>query len=52
MSVPTDFSKSSNVFNNDFVKKDVYDKLVIKVDNIDVSGFVSKTKDDTDKSEL
>ena len=37
---------------NDVVKKDVYDKLVAKVNNIDTSGFVLKTKHDTDKSEL
>ena len=37
---------------NGFVKKVVYDKLVAKVDNIDTSGFVLKTKYDTDKSEL
>ena len=37
---------------NDVVKKDVYDKLVAKVDNIDTSGFVLKTKFDTGKSEL
>ena len=33
-------------------KKTEYDKLVAKVDNIDTSGFVLKTKYDTDKSEL
>ena len=37
---------------NDIVKKDLYDKLIIKVDNIDTSGFVLKAKYDTDKSEL
>ena len=37
---------------NDVVKKDVYDKLVIKVNNIDTSGFALKTKYDADKSEL
>ena len=47
--VPTDLSKLSNVVKNDVVKKDVYDKLVAKVDNIDTSGFVLKTKYDTDK---
>ena len=41
-----------NVVKNDVVKKDVYDKLVAKVDNIDTSGFVLKTKYDTAKSEL
>ena len=34
------------------VKKDVYDKLVAKVDNVDTSRFVLKTKYDTDKLEL
>ena len=33
-------------------KKTVYDKLVAKVSNIDTSGFVVKTKYDTDKSSL
>ena len=45
-------SKLSNVVKNDVVKKDVYDKLVTKVNNIDTSGFVLKTKYDTDKLEL
>ena len=48
--VPVDLSKLSDVKN--FVKKDVYDKLVTKVNNIDTSRFVLKTKYDTDKSEL
>ena len=34
------------------LKKDVYDKLVAKANNINTSGFVSKTKYDTDKSKL
>ena len=34
------------------LSKDVCDKLVAKVDNIDTSGFVLKIKYDTDKSEL
>ena len=50
--VPVDLSKLSDVVKNDVVKKDVYDKLVTKVDNIDTSGFALKTKYDTDKSEL
>ena len=33
---PVDLSKLSNVVKNDVVKKDVYDKLVAKVDNTDV----------------
>ena len=50
--VPVDLSKLSNVVKNDVAKKDGYNKLVTKVDNIDTSGFVLKTKYDTDKSEL
>ena len=50
--VPVDLSKLSNVVKNDVIKKTVYDKLVAKVDDIDTSGFVLKTKYDTDKSEL
>ena len=45
-------SKLSNVVKNDVVKNNVYDKLVAKVHNTDTSGFVLKTKYDTDKSEL
>ena len=45
-------SKLSNVVKNDVVKKDVYDKLVTKVNKIDTSGFVSKTKYQTDRTEL
>ena len=45
-------SKLSNVVNNDIVEKTLYDKLVGKVNNIDISGFVLKTKYDTDKSDL
>ena len=44
--------KSSNVVKNDVIKKDVYDKSVAKVNSIDTSGFVLKTKYDTDKLEL
>ena len=45
-------SKSSNVVKNDVVKKAVYDKLAAKVNNIDTSDFVLKTKYQTDKTEL
>ena len=48
--VPNDLSKLSDVVLNDVIKKDVNNKLVTKVDNIDTSGFVSKTKYDTGKS--
>ena len=50
--VPIGLGKLSDVVKNDVVKKDVYNKLVAKVDNIDTSGFVLKTKYDTDKSEI
>ena len=45
-------SKLSNVVINDAVKKAIYDSLVEKVNNIDTSGFVLKTKCDTEKSEI
>ena len=45
-------SKLSDVVKNDVIKKTVYDKLVAKVDNIDTSDFVLKTKYNTDKTEL
>ena len=51
MPVPVDLSKLSDVVKN-VVKKTVYDKLVAKVNSIDTSGFVLKTKYDTGKSEL
>ena len=50
--VPVDLSKLSDVVKNDVVKKAVYDKLVAKVNNIDTSLFVLKTKYQTDKAEL
>ena len=50
--VPVDLSKLSDVVKNDVVKKDAYDKLVTKVNSIHTSGFVLKTKYNTDISEL
>ena len=50
--VPVDLSKLSDVVKNHVVKKDVYDKLITKVNSTDTSGFVLKSKYDTDKSEL
>ena len=50
--VPVDLSKLSAVVKNDVVKKDVYDKLVAKVNNIDTSDLVLKTNYQTDKTEL
>ena len=49
--VPVDLSKLSNVANND-VKKTLYDKLVPKVNAVDTSRFVLKTKYDIDKLKL
>ena len=48
--VSVDLSKLSDY--DDVVKKTVYEKLVAKVNKIDTSRFVLKTKHDTDKSEL
>ena len=50
--VPVDLSKLSDAVKNDVVKKTVYDKLVAKGNDIDTSGFVLKTKYNTDKTEL
>ena len=50
MPVPVDLSKLSDVVKN--VEKTVYDKLAAKVNNIDTSAFVLKTKYQTDKTEL
>ena len=38
--VPNDLAKISNVVKNDVVKKTVYDKLIAKVNNNDITGFV------------
>ena len=50
--VPVDLSKLSNVVKTDVVKKTVHDKLVAKVNSIEISAFGLKTKYDTDKSEI
>ena len=47
-----DLSKLSDAVKNDVAKKAVYDKLVAKVNNIDTSEFVLKTKYQRDKVEL
>ena len=52
MPVPVDLIKLSDVVKNDVFKKTVYDKLAAKVDNIDTSDIVLKTKYNTDKTEL
>ena len=50
--VPVDLSKLNDIVKNYIVKKNVYDKLFTKVNNIDTSGFLLKTKYNADKSEL
>ena len=44
MAVPADLSKLSDVVENDVVKKAVLNKLTAKVNNIDITEFVLKTK--------
>ena len=51
MPIPADLSKLSDVVKNDVVKN-VYDKSVAKVYNIDTSDFVLKTKYNSNKTEL
>ena len=51
-SVPVDLSKLNDVVKKDVVKKAAYDKLAAKVNSIDTSVFVLKTKYQTDKTEL
>ena len=50
--VPADLSKLSDVVKNDVIKKAEYNKLVNKVNNIDTSRFILKSKYDADKIEL
>ena len=49
---PVDLSKLSDGVKNNVVKKAVHDKLAAKVNNIDTSAFVLKTKYRTGKTEL
>ena len=51
-SVPIDLAKLSNVVKNDVVKKTEYDKLVNKVNGIDTTNFVSRTKYEKDESDF
>ena len=48
VSIPVDLSKSSNVVKNDVVEKTEYNKLVIKVGNIDTTNFISRNKYEKD----
>ena len=52
VSVPVDLSKLSDAVKTNAVKNAAYGKLVTKVNNIDTSGFVLKTKYDAVKSQL
>ena len=52
MPVPVYLGKLSDLVKNDVVKKTVYDQLVAKVNNINTSDFVLKTKYQTDKTKL
>ena len=51
-SVPIDLAKLSIVVKNDVVKKTEYDKLVNKVNSIDITNFVSRTKYEKDGSDF
>ena len=42
--VPADLSKLKDVVKIDVVKKTIFNKLVVKVDNIDTSDVLLKTK--------
>ena len=50
--VPVELNKLSDVVKNNVVKKTVYNKLAVKINNIDTSDFVLKTKYQTNKTEL
>ena len=51
VSLPNDKSLS-NVVKNDLVKKTEYDKLVGKIENIDIANFILKTKYEKDGSDF
>ena len=50
--MPNDLARLSNVVKNDVVKKTEYNTLKNKVDAIDTSNFVSRTKFTTDTNAL
>ena len=45
-------SKLSDLVKNDVVKKAAFNKLVVKVNNVDTNDSLLKTKYQTDKTEL
>ena len=50
--VPVDLAKLINVVKNDVVKKTEYNSLKTKVDRIDTTNFVSRTKYEKDGSDF
>ena len=50
--LPADLSKLYNVVKDGVVKKAVYNKLVAKVDNINISRFLLTIKYNTDETKL
>ena len=52
VAAPVDLSKLSDMVKNDVVKKTSFNKLVAKVNSIDIIAFVLKTNYDRDKSEI
>ena len=50
--VLVDVAKLSNVVKNDVIKKTEFDKLVAKVNGIDNTNFVSRTKYENDGSDF
>ena len=50
--VPNDLAKLNNIIKNDVAKNTEYNKLVTKVDNIDTTNFVLKTKYENDGADL
>ena len=50
--VPVDLAKLSNVVKSDVVKKTEYNNLKTKVDSIDTTNFVLKTKYEKDGSDF
>ena len=50
--MPNDLAKLSNVVKNDVVKKTDYNALKSKVDDIDVSKYVGRTKYETDEKAI
>ena len=50
--VPVDVSKLSDFVKNDVVKKTEYNKLITKVESINITNFVKKTKYEKDGSDF